>query len=47
VDAYSGFSLAAGHTADGWLPLAKGVTPMMVYLSAAGAVSLAHYNQFL
>jgi hypothetical protein len=47
VDAYSGFSLAAGHTAEGWLPLAKGVTPLMVYLSAAGAVSLAHYNQFL
>lgn len=47
ADAYSGFSLEAGHTADGWLPLAKGVTPMMVYLSAAGAVSLAHYNQFL
>ncbi|MFZ1814091.1 MAG: hypothetical protein WAU16_06580, partial [Rhizobiaceae bacterium] len=47
ADAYSGFSLEAGHTADGWLPLAKGITPMMVYLNAAGAVSLAHYNQFL
>lgn len=47
ANAYSGFGLASSHTADGWLPLAKGVTPLMVYLSAAGAVSLAHYNQFL
>lgn len=47
ADAYSGLSRAAGHTAQGWLPLAKGVTPLMVYLSASGSVSLAHYNQFL
>ncbi len=46
-DAYSGFSLAAAHTADGWLPLAKGITVLVVSLSAAGSVSLAHYNQFL
>ncbi len=47
VDAYSGFSLAAAHTADGWLPLAKGITVLVITLSAAGSVSLAHYNQFL
>lgn len=47
VNAYSGFSLGAGHTARGWLPLEPGDTPLVVTVTGGAAtVTVTHYNQF-
>lgn len=47
VDAYSGFVLGSGHSAESWLALVKGRTPLAVTVDAAGAVSVGHWNQFV
>jgi len=47
TDNYSGFSLSTGHTSRGWLPLAPGVTPLVVTVTGGNAtVTITHYNQF-
>lgn len=47
LDAYSGWSRGAGHTAPGWLPLTVGDTLLTVTLTGgAGDVTVTHYNQF-
>lgn len=47
VDAYSGFTLAAGHTAPGWLQLlAQSANSVVVVVNAAGNLSVAHYDQW-
>lgn len=47
ADAYSTFVLNSGHTAVGWLPLAVGANDLAMLASAAGTVSIAHYDQWL
>lgn len=45
VDAYSGFTLASGHTAEGWLDLAPGPNALSVaVVGTASAVSLAWWD---
>jgi len=46
-DAYSGFSLGAGHTAQGWLPLAEGITPLVVESNGAGTAAASWYDQWI
>lgn len=46
-DQYSGFTRNAGHTADNWLPLARGTNVLTVTVIGGDAtVSLEHYNQW-
>jgi hypothetical protein len=47
VDAYSGFALAAAHTAQAWLPLAPGVNLYTVTANGLGTATLRHYDQWL
>lgn len=47
VAAYSGFSLGAGHTARGWLPLPPGPWAMVVSSNGAGTVASSHYDQWV
>jgi hypothetical protein len=44
---YQYFSLGAKHTADGWLPLARGVTPLVIYSDGPGTATVRYYHQFL
>ena len=46
-DAYSGFTLSAGHTARGWLPLAAGINALTVYADGTGTAQISHYNQWM
>ena len=47
TDSYNGFSLGSGHTSRGWLPLAPGITPLVVTVTGGNAtVTIRHYNQF-
>lgn len=47
VSSYSGFSLGAGHTVQGWLPLTPGMTPLLVTVTGGNAtVTVQHYDQF-
>lgn len=47
VDAYSGFSLGAGHTAQSWLPLAPGTNVLNITANNTGTFTVQHYNQVL
>lgn len=48
VDAYAGFTLNAGHTAAGWLPLAVGDNALLLLASGAGGTAtITHYDQWL
>lgn len=45
VDAYSGFTLASGHTAEGWIDLAPGANALSVaVVGTASAISLAWWD---
>lgn len=47
ADAYSGFALGSGHTADGWLYLAPGPNVVMVSVTgAASAITLAWWDMW-
>lgn len=46
VNQYSGFSLAAGHTARGWLPLRNGLNTLLVQSSGPGSVSVSRYDLY-
>lgn len=47
ANAYSGFSLGSGHTAQGWLPMAEGITPLVVESNGAGSVAISWYDQWI
>lgn len=47
VDAYSGLSRGAGHTAAGWLPIAVGASILWIQANGAGTASLSYYEQHL
>lgn len=46
-DAYSGFALGSGHTAQGWLPLAEGITPLIIESNGPGTAAAAWYDQWI
>jgi hypothetical protein len=46
-DAYSGFDILGGHTADSWLPLAVGLNRLLISCTGAGTATLEHYDQWL
>lgn len=46
-DAYSGFALGSGHTAQGWLPLAEGITPLIVESNGPGTAAAFWYDQWI
>lgn len=46
-DAYSGFALGSGHTAQGWLPLAEGITPLIVESDGPGTAAASWYDQWI
>lgn len=47
ANAYSGFSLGSGHTAQGWLPMAEGITPLVVESNGAGSAAISWYDQWI
>jgi len=47
ASAYSGFSLGSGHTAQGWLPMAEGITPLVVESNGAGTVAISWFDQWI
>ena len=47
LDAYSGFTLNAGHTAAGWLPLAVGDNAVLLLATGTGTATISHYDQWL
>lgn len=47
ADAYSGFTLNAGHTAAGWLPLAVGSNAVLLLATGPGTVTISHFDQWL
>lgn len=46
-NAYSGFSLGSGHIAQGWLPMAEGITPLVVESNGPGTVAASWYDQWI
>lgn len=47
ADAYSGFTLASGHTAQGWVTLAaQAANALGINVNAAGSVSVVRYDQW-
>jgi len=47
ANAYAYFALGSGHTAQGWLPMAEGLTPVVVESNGAGTVALSWYDQWV
>lgn len=47
ADAYSGFTLNAGHSARGWLPMAPGLNVVHVTADNTGTFAIRHYDQWL
>ena len=48
TDVYSGLTLNAGHTVDGWLPLRRGSNPLIVQVNGGAAtVAVTYYHQRL
>lgn len=46
TDAYSGFSRGANHTANGWMPIASGVSVFRVTVTGGNAmVTITYYEQ--
>lgn len=47
TDAYSGFALASGHTAQGWVRLAaQTANALVINVNAAGSASIVCYDQW-
>lgn len=46
-NAYGGLALGSGHYGQGWLPLAEGITPLLVESNGPGSVSVAWYDQWV
>jgi hypothetical protein len=47
TNAYSGFSIATGHTSQRWLDLAPGISGIIVRANAAATVLATWYDQWL
>jgi hypothetical protein len=47
VDEWNGLTLNSGHTEDGWLPLAKGQTILIITCDGAGTFSVLHDDQWV
>ena len=46
-DAYSGFALGSSHSAQGWLPLAEGITPLVFQSNGPGVAAAAWYDHWV
>jgi hypothetical protein len=47
TNAYSGFSIAAGHAAQRWLELAPGINTIYLRTNGAATVTATYYDQWL
>ena len=47
TNAYSGFTIQAGHTAQRWFELTPGINTLYVRTDAAATLSLTYYDQWL